>query len=159
MPMKVGVARETAAGERRVALVPEALGKLTAAGLEILVEAGAGAGAAIPDQAYVDAGATVVASADLYTQADVILRVRKPGGGEVTSLRRGQVVIGLLSPLLDPALMQTLADAGVTAISLDAIPRTLSRAQSMDALSSRRTWAATRRSSSRPTRTDATFRC
>ena len=66
MPMKVGVARETAAGERRVALVPEALGKLTAAGLEILVEAGAGAGAMIPDQAFMDAGATVVSTADLY---------------------------------------------------------------------------------------------
>jgi NAD(P) transhydrogenase subunit alpha len=136
MPMKVGVARETAADERRVALVPEALGKLTAAGLEILVEAGAGGGAAIPDQAYVDAGATIVATANLYASADVILRVRKPVGDEVSSLRRDQVVIGLLAPLLDPALMQTLADAGVTAISLDAIPRTLSRAQSMDALSS-----------------------
>jgi len=136
MPMKVGVARETAADERRVALVPEALGKLTAAGLEILVEAGAGTGAAIPDQAYVDAGATVVATADLYAGADVILRVRKPAADEVSALRRGQTVIGLLSPLLDPELMQTLADAGVTAISLDAIPRTLSRAQSMDALSS-----------------------
>jgi NAD(P) transhydrogenase subunit alpha len=134
--MKVGVARETAADERRVALVPEALGKLTAAGLEILVEAGAGTGAAIPDQAYVDAGATVVATADLYAGADVILRVRKPAADEVSALRRGQAVIGLLSPLLDPELMQTLADAGVTAISLDAIPRTLSRAQSMDALSS-----------------------
>jgi proton-translocating NAD(P)+ transhydrogenase subunit alpha len=136
MPMKVGVARETAADERRVALVPEALGKLTAAGLEILVEAGAGSGAAIPDQAYVDAGAIVVPTADLYAGAEVILRVRKPAAAEVSSLRRGQVVIGLLSPLLDPALMETLAGAGVTAISLDAIPRTLSRAQSMDALSS-----------------------
>ena len=136
MPMKVGVARETAADERRVALVPEALGKLTAAGLEILVEAGAGSGAAIPDQAYADAGATIVATSDLYADADVILRVRKPAASEVSSLRRGQAVIGLLSPLLDPALMETLAKAGVTAISLDAIPRTLSRAQSMDALSS-----------------------
>ncbi len=136
MPMKVGVARETAADERRVALVPEALGKLTAAGLEILVEAGAGSGAAIPDQAFVDAGATIVPTGKLYADADVVLRVRKPAGDEVSSLRGGQVVIGLLSPLLDPTLMQTLADAGVTAVSLDAIPRTLSRAQSMDALSS-----------------------
>ncbi len=136
MPMKVGVARETAAGERRVALVPEALGKLTAAGLEVLVEAGAGTGAAIPDQAYVDAGATIVATVDLYAQSDVILRVRKPADGEVSALRSGQVVIGLLGPLLDPSLMETLATAGVIAISLDAIPRTLSRAQSMDALSS-----------------------
>jgi NAD(P) transhydrogenase subunit alpha len=136
MPMKVGVARETAAGERRVALVPEALGKLTAAGLEILVEAGAGTGAAIPDQAFADAGATVVSAGDLYAGADVILRVQKPSAEEAARLRGGQAVVGLLSPLLDPALMQTLAVAGVTAISLDAIPRTLSRAQTMDALSS-----------------------
>ncbi len=136
MPMKVGVARETAAGERRVALVPERLGKLTAVGLEILVEAGAGAGAAIPDQAYVDAGAKVVTTDGLYAASDVILRVQKPVGPEVSNLRSGQAVIGLLQPLLDPALMQTLASAGVTAVSLDAIPRTLSRAQTMDALSS-----------------------
>ncbi len=136
MPMKVGVARETAAGERRVALVPEALGKLTAAGLEILVEARAGAGAAIPDQAFADAGATVVTTDDLYAAADVILRVQKPAADEAARLRSGQAVVGLLQPLLDPALMQTLASAGVTAISLDAIPRTLSRAQTMDALSS-----------------------
>ena len=134
--MKVGVARETAPGERRVALVPEALGKLTAAGLEILVEAGAGAGAAIPDAAYVDAGATVVPTDELYAQADVVLRVQKPSPAEVARLRSGQAVIGLLQPLIDPALAKALADAGVTAISLDALPRTLSRAQTMDALSS-----------------------
>jgi len=136
MPMKVGVAGEIAHGERRVALVPEALGKLTAAGCEILVEAGAGAGAMIPDQAFTDAGATVVSTADLYAAADVILRVQKPSAEEAARLRSGQALIGLLSPLLDPALMQSLASAGVTAISLDAIPRTLSRAQTMDALSS-----------------------
>jgi len=119
-----------------VALVPERLGKLTAAGLEILVEAGAGAGAAIPDQAYVDAGAKVVTTDELYAGADVILRVQKPVKDEVSKLRSGQAVIGLLQPLLDPGLMQTLAKAGVTAVSLDAIPRTLSRAQAMDALSS-----------------------
>ena len=134
--MKVGVARETAAGERRVALVPEGLGKLTAAGLEILVEAGAGAGATIPDQAYVDAGATIAKTDDLYKACDVILRVQKPDKGEAKRLRSGQAVIGLLQPLLDPGLMQALAKAGVTAISLDAIPRMLSRAQTMDALSS-----------------------
>ena len=136
MPMNVGVARESAAGERRVALVPEALGKLTAAGLAILVETGAGDGAAIPDQAYVDAGAKVVSTDELYADSDVILRVQKPAGAEVSKLRGGQAVVGLLQPLLDPALMQTLAVAGVTAVSLDAIPRTLSRAQTMDALSS-----------------------
>ena len=136
MPMKGGGARETAAGERRVALVPEALGKLTAAGLEILVETGAGAGAAIPDQGFMDAGATIVGTEQLYASADVILRVQAPDAAEAARLRSGQALIGLLQPLLEPALMQTLASAGVTAISLDAIPRTLSRAQTMDALSS-----------------------
>jgi NAD(P) transhydrogenase subunit alpha len=132
----VGVARETAPGERRVALVPDALGKLTAAGLEVVVEAGAGEGALIPDSAFADAGARIVKTGDLYEQADVVLRVQKPSTEEARRLRKGQAVIGLLQPLLDPQLMAQLADAGVTAISLDAIPRTLSRAQTMDALSS-----------------------
>src|SRR3954447_26670658 len=136
MPMKVGVARETAAGERRVALVPEALGRLTAAGLEVLVESGAGTGAAIPDQAFVDAGARIVSTDQLYAESDAILRVQKPTPQEAARLRSGQVVVGLLSPLLDPQLMRLIADRGATAISLDAIPRTLSRAQTMDALSS-----------------------
>ena len=134
--MKVGVAKETAPGERRVALVPEALGKLTAAGLEILVEKGAGAGALIPDEAYVEAGASIVSTADLNAQSDVILRVQKPGDSEIKAMRAGQAVIGFLSPLVDPKTAEALAKQGVTAISLDAIPRTLSRAQSMDALSS-----------------------
>jgi NAD(P) transhydrogenase subunit alpha len=134
--MKVGVARETAAGERRVALVPEALGKLQAAGLEILVESGAGAGALIPDEAYKEAGATIVSTVELYAQSDVILRVQKPSADEVKVMRSGQAVVGFLAPLIDPQTAKALADQGVIAISLDAIPRTLSRAQSMDALSS-----------------------
>jgi NAD(P) transhydrogenase subunit alpha len=134
--MKVGVAKETAPGERRVALVPEVLGKLKAAGLDILVERGAGAGSSIPDAAYQDAGATVVSTDDLYRDADAILRVAKPSDGEVKKLRAGQALLGLLSPLIDPKTAKSLAERGVTAISLDAIPRTLSRAQSMDALSS-----------------------
>jgi proton-translocating NAD(P)+ transhydrogenase subunit alpha len=134
--MKVGVAKETAPGERRVALVPEVLGKLQAAGLEILVEAGAGSGAAIPDSAYAAAGAEVVPTDGLYQQSDVVLRVAKPSADEVGRLRKGQAVVGFLAPLIDPELAKDLAAKGVTAISLDAIPRTLSRAQSMDALSS-----------------------
>jgi len=134
--MKVGVARETAAGERRVALVPEALGKLTAAGLEMLVETGAGDGSAIPDTVYTDAGASIVSTAELNASADVILRVHMPSEAEVARLRPGQVVIGLLTPLIHPQVASALAERGVTAISLDALPRTLSRAQSMDALSS-----------------------
>ena len=134
--MKIGVARETAPGERRVALVPEAFARLQAAGLEVLVEEGAGVGALIPDSAFADAGATVVSRDELYRRADVIARVLKPAPDEAKRLRSGQAVIGLLQPLLDPKLMAELAKAGVTAISLDAIPRTLSRAQTMDALSS-----------------------
>jgi NAD(P) transhydrogenase subunit alpha len=134
--MNVGVARESAAGERRVALVPESLGKLTAAGLTVLVEQGAGAGAAIPDSAYEEAGAKIVSTADLYGQADVILRVQKPTDSEVKIMHSGQAVLGLLQPLIDPKTSEALAKQGVTAISLDAIPRTLSRAQTMDALSS-----------------------
>jgi NAD(P) transhydrogenase subunit alpha len=134
--MKVGVAKETAPGERRVALVPEVLGKLQAAGLEILVEVGAGAGAAIPDSAYAAAGAEVVPTDALYQRSDVVLRVAKPSADEVGRLHEGQAVVGFLAPLIDPGLAKDLAAKGVTAISLDAIPRTLSRAQSMDALSS-----------------------
>ena len=134
--MKIGVAKETAPGERRVALVPEVLAKLTAAGLDVLVERGAGAGASIPDAAYEEAGATIVSTDDLYAGADAILRVAKPSGAEVAKLRSGQAVLGLLAPLIDPATAAALAGRGVTAISLDAIPRTLSRAQTMDALSS-----------------------
>jgi NAD(P) transhydrogenase subunit alpha len=134
--MKVGVARETAPGERRVALVPEALAKLTAARLDVLVEAGAGAGALIPDEAYTEAGAKIVMRDALYAQSDVILKVQKPSESEVRRLRKGQTIVAFLQPLIDPKLAATLAKRGVTAISLDAIPRTLSRAQTMDALSS-----------------------
>src|SRR3954466_14613431 len=134
--MKVGVAKETAPGERRGALVPEVLGKLKAAGLDILVERGAGAGSSIPDAAYEEAGATIVSTADLYAGADEVLRVAKPSAAEVAQLHSGQALLGLLTPLIDPATAKALADHGVTAISLDAIPRTLSRAPTMDAPSS-----------------------
>src|SRR5690242_20093133 len=134
--MKIGVAKERAPNERRVALVPDALKQLIAAGAEILVEEGAGDGAAIPDRLYTDAGARIVSRADLYNEADVIARVQKPADGDVDSLREGQAVVGILQPLIDPQLMAALAKKNVTAISLDAIPRTLSRAQSMDVLSS-----------------------
>jgi NAD(P) transhydrogenase subunit alpha len=134
--MKVGVAKETAAGERRVALVPEVLGKLKAAGLDLLVEAGAGAGSAIPDASFEEAGATIVSAVELYAQSDLILRVARPSESEIKVMRPGQAVIGFLAPLIDPATAQAMATQGLTAISLDAIPRTLSRAQTMDALSS-----------------------
>jgi NAD(P) transhydrogenase subunit alpha len=134
--MKVGVAKETGTGERRVALVPEAVEKLRAAGLSVLVERGAGAEAFFPDIDYAEAGAKIVTAANLYSQSDVILRIHRPTPAEQKLLRQGQVVIGLLAPLLDASAMADLARLGITAISLDAIPRTLTRSQGMDALSS-----------------------
>jgi proton-translocating NAD(P)+ transhydrogenase subunit alpha len=135
-PMKVAVVKENAPGERRVALVPETVPRLTQAGLEVLVEQGAGDGAWFPDSAYSKAGATIVKTDDLYAMADVILTVTRPDETQAGMLRAGQTVIGMLSPLIEPALAATLAGKGVTAISLDGLPRTLSRTQAMDALSS-----------------------
>jgi NAD(P) transhydrogenase subunit alpha len=134
--MKVGVAREIAPEERRVALVPDAIAKLRGANMAVLVERGAGAAASFPDQSYVEAGAKVVNTETLYSTSDVILCIHRPTPDEAKMLHEGQVVIGLLAPLLDPRAMAGLARQRVTAISLDAIPRTLSRTQGMDALSS-----------------------
>jgi H+-translocating NAD(P) transhydrogenase subunit alpha len=134
--MKVAVVKESAPDERRVALVPETVPKLTQAGLEVLVEQGAGNGAWFPDSAYSEAGAAIVKADDLYATADVILTVTRPGEAEIARLRAGQAVVGMLSPLTDPQLAKTLADKQVTAVSLDGLPRTLSRAQGMDALTS-----------------------
>jgi H+-translocating NAD(P) transhydrogenase subunit alpha len=133
--MKVSVVKETASGERRVALVPEAVVKLRTAGLEVLVESGAGDGAWHTDDSYADAGASISSRAEALA-ADVVLMVGKPDAATVAALRSGQVVIGLLAPLTDPDLTAALAAAGVTALSMDMIPRTLPRAQPMDALSS-----------------------
>jgi len=134
--MKVAVVKEDAPGERRVALVPETVPKLMAAGVDVLVEKGAGEAAWYPDTAYAEAGAVIVSGPELYDQADVILTVTRPSPGTVSRLRAGQAVFGLLAPLIHPELAQALADQGVTAVSLDGLPRTLSRAQPMDALSS-----------------------
>jgi NAD(P) transhydrogenase subunit alpha len=134
--MKVGVPRESAPGERRVALVPEVVGRVTKAGPEVIVESDAGSGAWFPDAAFTAVGARIVSRDALYAEADVIIKVQRPSPDEVTHFRSGQALIGLLSPLIEPALMGSLAAQGVTAISLDALPRTLSRAQTMDALSS-----------------------
>jgi NAD(P) transhydrogenase subunit alpha len=133
--MKVSVVKENAPGERRVALVPEVLSKLRAAGLEVDIEAGAGDRAWFTDDDYAEAGAGVVSRSEALT-ADVVLMVGKPDAAVVAALRPGQVLIGMLSPLTDPDLMQALARTGITAISLDMLPRTLPRAQPMDVLSS-----------------------
>jgi NAD(P) transhydrogenase subunit alpha len=134
--MKAGVVRETASGERRVALVPDTVTKLQASGIEVLVERGAGEGAWLSDSAYADAGASIVSAAELYRDADVILTVTKPSAEAVHMLRPGQAVVGMLTPLVHPELAAALAAQGVTAISLDRMPRTLTRTQPMDALSS-----------------------
>jgi NAD(P) transhydrogenase subunit alpha len=134
--MKVAVVKETAPGERRVALVPEMVGRLKGAGLDVLVESGAGEGAWFDDAAYAEAGATIVTRQELIATADTILTVTRPDDALLGALRSGQAVIGMLNPLADPALAADLAAKGVTAISLDGIPRTLSKTQPMDALSS-----------------------
>jgi H+-translocating NAD(P) transhydrogenase subunit alpha len=134
--MKAAVIKETSPGERRVALVPEAITKLGPAGIDVLVESGAGDGAWLPDAVYADAGASIVSAADIYRTADVILTVTSPPPAVVNELRPGQAVIGMLAPLIHPELAATLAAKGVNAISLDGLPRTLSRAQPMDALTS-----------------------
>jgi NAD(P) transhydrogenase subunit alpha len=133
--MKVSVVKETAPGERRVALVPEAVGKLRAAVLDVLVESGAGDRAWLTDDSYAEAGASVVSRGEALA-ADVVLMVGKPDDAIVQGLHAGQVVIGLLAPLADRELADRLAATGATAISMDMIPRTLPRAQPMDALSS-----------------------
>jgi H+-translocating NAD(P) transhydrogenase subunit alpha len=134
--MKVAVVRETAPGERRVALVPEAVVKLRAAGYEVLLESGAGDGAWFTDDSYAEAGASVVSRSDALSAADAIVMVGRPDDATVDALHKGQVLLGLLAPRTDPELAGALAQAGVTAVSLDMIPRTLPRAQPMDALSS-----------------------
>ena len=134
--MKVAVVRETAPGERRVALVPEAVVKLRAAGYDVLLESGAGAGAWLADDSYAAAGASIVSRADALARADAILLVGRPDDAMIGALHKGQLVLGLLAPRTDPDLAAALAQAGVTAVSLDMIPRTIPRAQPMDALSS-----------------------
>jgi NAD(P) transhydrogenase subunit alpha len=132
--MRVGVARETAPGERRVALVPETAGKLAAAGFEVVVEPGAGEAASFPDVAYTDAGATLGSP----WEADVVVKVQKPDDAEAARLREGQLLIGYLDPLADRDGVARLAARGVVAFAMESIPRT-TRAQSMDALSSQAT--------------------
>jgi NAD(P) transhydrogenase subunit alpha len=132
--MRIGIPRETTQGERRVALVPETVGKLAAAGFELVVEQGAGTAASFPDDAYTEAGGTI---GDPWT-ADGVAKVRKPSPDERERLRTGQLLIAFLEPLSDRAGVDALASRGVTAFALEAVPR-ITRAQSMDALSSQAT--------------------
>jgi H+-translocating NAD(P) transhydrogenase subunit alpha len=130
--MKIGVPKESAEGERRVALVPDVVKTLAAKEIEVAVEPGAGEGASHPDSQYSETGAKL--DADVW-DGDVVLKVRPPTEEEAGRLRPGQVLIGFLAPLTDPALARSLAEKGVTSFAMELIPR-ITRAQSMDALSS-----------------------
>jgi NAD(P) transhydrogenase subunit alpha len=134
--MKIGVPREIAAGERRVALTPDAAATLVGAGLEIVIETGAGDGAFQSDAAFQQAGARIAPDADaLYAGANVVLKVQKPAPGEVSRLHEGAVLVSFLQALTSPDLVQQLAARRVTSFGMEGIPR-ISRAQKMDALSS-----------------------
>ncbi len=130
--MRIGVPKESAPGERRVALVPDTVKAMTAEQLEVVVEPGAGEAASYPDSAYSEAGAKL--DGDPWG-ADVVLHVAPLRSEEVGRLSKGQVLIGFLAPLTDGELARSLASAGVTSFAVEAIPR-ITRAQSMDALSS-----------------------
>jgi H+-translocating NAD(P) transhydrogenase subunit alpha len=134
--LTAGVLTERSDDERRVALVPEDIAKLNALSVDVIVESGAGQGSFFPDSSYEQAGATIVPRADCLARSNVILCVTRPEPDDVELLGAGQAVVGMLAPLTDPAYAQALAARGATGISLDMLPRTLSRAQSMDALSS-----------------------
>jgi len=134
--MRIGVVRETTPGERRVALVPETVGRLAKGGNEVIVERGAGEASSFPDRMYTDAGATIGDAWD----AELVLKVARPSDEEVARLRAGAVLIAFLQPLTNHALVRELARRRVTALSMDAIPR-ITRAQPMDALSSQATVA------------------
>ena len=145
--MTIGVPKETFPGERRVALVPTALPSLAKAGHQVIIESGAGDSAGFPDSQYAEKGARVVSSrAEVFATADVIAQVRAYGsnpeaGREDLSLyRSGQVVIGFFDPLSFPVHLREVAPTGVTAYSMELMPR-ITRAQSMDALSSMATVA------------------
>lgn len=131
-----GVLRERAPAERRVAVTPEVTTRLRASGAEVLVESGAGSGAWFSDSDYAAAGAEVVSAEELFRRADAVLCVGPPDRETAAGLRADQALIGLLDPLQHPALVGELAERGVTVVSLDLLPRTLSRAQTMDALTS-----------------------
>ncbi len=134
--MKIGVPKETMPGEARVGLVPETVGRLTKANNTVVVERGAGTASAFTDDAYEKAGATL---GDPY-DAELVVKVQRPTDGEVAKLRSGTTLIAFLSPLTNHDLVRKLASQGVTALSMDAIPR-ITRAQPMDALSSQATVA------------------
>jgi len=138
--MRVAVPRETAPGERRVALVPETVSKLRDAGFEIRVERGAGEAAGFLDAAYEEAGAELADAGSLLAGAAAVVRVAPPSADEAPALESGTVLVGFLQPLTDPEGIARLRERGVVAFAMESIPR-ITRAQPMDALSSQATVA------------------
>jgi H+-translocating NAD(P) transhydrogenase subunit alpha len=133
--MRIGVPKETAAGERRVALVPEVVSKLEAKSLGVVVQNGAGADALLPDAAFAAAGAQLTRDSAEVWGCDVVVKIAPPDLQEIRGLGSESILIGFLAPLSSPETTRALAGAGATAFAMEAIPR-ISRAQSMDALSS-----------------------
>jgi NAD(P) transhydrogenase subunit alpha len=137
MAQLIGVPRETATGEKRVATVPEVVEKLIKLGFRVAVESGAGDAANFSDDTYRAAGAEVIDDAvRLWSSADIIFKVRAPSASEVGLMREGQALVSFIWPAQNPELMQSLAARKVTVLAIDSLPRTLSRAQKMDALTS-----------------------
>jgi NAD(P) transhydrogenase subunit alpha len=134
-PMKIAVLRESAPNETRVALVPETVAKLVKNGMTVQIERGAGERAAFPDDLYIKAGATAADRAQILDGADLVVCVGRPDDSVLSAMPKKAVLLGLLAPLGNPDYVRRLADAGITALSMDAIPR-ITRAQAMDALSS-----------------------
>jgi len=133
--MRIGVPKETAAGEHRVALVPEVVSKLAAKGLDVVVQDGAGADALLSDDAFAEAGAQISDDASVIWGSDVLVTIAPPDPEQIRGLGSGSILIGFLAPLTSPSTTRALAAAHATAFAMEAIPR-ISRAQSMDALSS-----------------------
>src|SRR5262245_52401431 len=125
MAQVIGVPRETFAGEKRVATVPEVVEKLIKLGFKVVVEHGAGDAANFPDDAYRAAGAAI--EADVWGRADIVFKVRAPDTAEVARMRQGQALISFIWPAQNPELMQQLAARKVTVLAIDSLPRMLSR--------------------------------
>jgi NAD(P) transhydrogenase subunit alpha len=137
MPLTIGVPRETFAGEKRVATVPDVVEKLVKLGFGVHVETGAGAAANFDDASYEAAGARIAASAaELYAGSDLIFKVRAPTPDEIALMKPGSTLVSFVWPAQNPELMQALAARKLTVLAIDSLPRQLSRAQKMDALTS-----------------------
>ena len=137
MPLTIGVPREVFAGEKRVATVPDVVAKLVRLGFRVVVESGAGSAANFDDQTYIDAGAEIAPdTSGLWSTSDIVFKVRPPLSDEVQLLKEGATLISFIWPAQNPELMQQLAARKVSVLAIDALPRTLSRAQKMDALTS-----------------------